>query len=56
MSLTSWFIGSMFMSMAGLLLLGFPVGFTLIVHGVAFTVLGAWLGAVESAAAARLIL
>ena len=43
MSLTSWFIGSMFMSMAGLLLLGFPVGFTLIVHGVAFTVLGAWL-------------
>lgn len=43
MSLTSWLIGSMFLSMAGLLLLGFPVGFTLIVHGIAFTVLGAWL-------------
>lgn len=30
----------MFLSMAGLLVLGFPVGLTLIVHGVAFTLIG----------------
>jgi tripartite ATP-independent transporter DctM subunit len=33
----------MFLSMAGLLMLGFPVGLTLIVHGAAFTLVGALL-------------
>ena len=40
----SWLAPLMLLSMAGLVLLGFPVGLTLIVHGAAFTLAGAALG------------
>jgi TRAP-type mannitol/chloroaromatic compound transport system permease large subunit len=41
--LTSWLAPFMFLSMACMLLLGFPVGLTLIVHGAGFTLVGAGL-------------
>ena len=37
---TTWLAPAMFLSMAALLMLGFPVGLTLIVHGVVFTLIG----------------
>ncbi|WP_425260281.1 TRAP transporter large permease [Rubrivivax sp. RP6-9] len=44
MDVLSWFAPLMLFSMAGLVVLGFPVGLTLVVHGVLFTLLGAALG------------
>ena len=41
MDVLSWFAPLMLFSMAGLVVLGFPVGLTLVVHGVLFTLLGA---------------
>ena len=38
--ITTWLAPVMFLCMAALLMLGFPVGLTLIVHGVAFTLIG----------------
>lgn len=43
MSTTDWLAPLLFGTMAAMLALGFPVGLTLIVHGAAFTLLGALL-------------
>lgn len=43
MNTTSWLAPAMFLTMAGMIMLGFPVGMTLIVHGVVFTMVGALL-------------
>ncbi len=43
MDTTSWLAPLMFLTMAGLIMVGFPVGLTLIVHGVIFTIVGALL-------------
>jgi tripartite ATP-independent transporter DctM subunit len=43
METMSWIAPLMFLSMAAVLMLGFPVGLTLIVHGVVFTLIGALL-------------
>lgn len=43
MNTTSWLTPVMFLTMAGMIMLGFPVGMTLIVHGVIFTIVGALL-------------
>jgi tripartite ATP-independent transporter DctM subunit len=45
----SWLAPVMFVSMAGLLLLGFPVALTLMAHGFAFLLVGIQLGAFEPA-------
>ena len=41
MNTIGWVVPLMFLSMAAVLMLGFPVGLTLIVHGVVFTLIGA---------------